>query len=238
MLKKIAVFLLAAILFVTVFTSTASAAYLKKVSTVNDAMSYARYGDPMSISKGTLYNGSKRIKNVYVIGLTGTNGSFDPKIVNGIYSCLFAGTSIPNSYLKEAKKQAEKYIPEGATVVLYGHSLGGMVAQQFAADKKMKEKYNIINIVTLGSPYILEFKRDGELHRMLDSGDAIPFMSTAAIANAWAGNAVYMNNGYFGNPDKAHNVSYEKADGWRDYDCFGIKDGNSAIYIYDILYKA
>lgn len=237
-MKKIISVILAVLLFVTVFACTGSAASIKKIKNVNDVMNYARYGDPLCISKGTLYENGKKQGNVYVLGLTGTNGSFNPKVVNGIYSCLFAGTSIPNSYLKEAKKQVKKYIPEGATIILYGHSLGGMVAQQLAADKEMKKNYNIKNIVTCGSPYILEFKRDGELHRMLDSGDAIPFMSTAIIANAWAGNAVYLNNGYFFKPDSAHNDSYGNADAWKEYDCFGIKDGDSVIYIYKVLYQA
>lgn len=79
----------------------------------------------------------------------------------------------------------------------------------------------------MGSPFIMTRKREGDLHRIADSGDAVPFFSLALIANAFLGNYTHEGCGYFGNPGGAHVDSYLHAEKWAEYDCFGVKNGAS-----------
>lgn len=67
---------------------------------------------------------------------------------------LLCGFNLDNPYIKAVVKAMKKNIPAGSDVVFYGHSLGGMIAQEAAADKTIKRMYNVTNTVTFGSPLI------------------------------------------------------------------------------------
>lgn len=230
MARKILSAVFAFILIFSVAAFGASAAKSRCVANVQDAMNLCREQDTYGIYRGTLYTDGKRVSRVYLIVLSGSTMSWEKDDIKSMYSCIKAGTVNDNDYLDAVLEGAKKQIPEGAKVVLIGHSLGGMVAQQFAADKEMKERYEILNIMTMGTPYIPVIGREGELRRMADSGDAVPYFSIAGIGNLWLGNFTYKDNGYFGDPDSAHNISYNNAKVWKSYDCFGIKDGTNKIY--------
>lgn len=230
-MKKLFCSIFAVILIATVF-AVPSFAKNTAIKNVNDARNYEMSTPLIYIRNAGLYLNGKTYKNVYLISLGGSNMSWDKQYINCMQTCLRSGVSIDNVYLQEVKKQAKKQIPSGSNVILMGHSLGGMVAQQFAADKEMKDRYNIINVLTMGSPYIVLKDREGDLHRMADSGDAVPFLSSAGIANAFLGNFSYERCGYFGNPDKAHNVSYGNSEKWQKYDCLGVEGGNSRLVVY------
>lgn len=230
MVKKLLSALFAFIMVFSIAAFGASAAKSRSVANVQDAMNLCREQDTYGIYRGTLYSDGKKVGKVYLIALSGSTMSWDKEDIKSMYSCIKAGTVNDNDYLDAVLEGVKKKIPAGSKIVLIGHSLGGMVAQQFAADKEMKERYEILNILTMGTPYIPVKDREGGLHRMADSGDAVPYLSIALFANFWKGNFTYKNNGYFGNPDKAHNISYNTADIWKTYDCFGIKNGTNKIY--------
>lgn len=202
------------------------------IRNVNDCYNYIRTSKNLiDIDKVNLYTDGKKTK-AYLVSLGGSNMSWDKKYINCMQTCIKSGFSSGNVYLDEVKKQVVKKIPKGANIVMMGHSLGGMISQQFAADKEMKERYNIIHILTMGSPYIVLKDREGTINRMADSGDAVPYFSDALLGNFFAGNFTYEDCGYFGDPDLAHNVSYGEAREWAEYDAFGVKDGNTRIVIY------
>lgn len=230
MIKKLLSAVFAFVMIFSVVAFGASAAKSRCLADVQDAMNLCREQDTYGIYRGSLYTDSKKVSKVYLIVLSGSTMSWEKDDIKSMYSCIKAGTVNNNDYLDAVIAGAKKQIPEGSKVVLVGHSLGGMVAQQFAADKEMKERYEIINILTMGSPYIPVKDREGTIHRMADSGDVVPYCSVAGIGNLWLGNFTYKNNGYFGDPDKAHNISYNTAKVWKSYDCFGIKDGTNKIY--------
>lgn len=229
-MKKIISFILC-VLVIASFAAFGASAAGKTVANVRDAMTMCRQGDLFSIDKGTLYTNGKRAGRIYLISLTGSDMQWDKDDIKGMYTCIKSGTVRDNPYLDAVIEKALKVIPEGSRIALVGHSLGGMVAQQFAADKTIKEKYEIVNVLTMGSPYIPVKGREGDLHRMADSGDAVPYLSIAGIGNFWKGNFIYKNNGYFGDPDKAHNISYDHAEVWLKYDCFGIENGANKIVL-------
>lgn len=227
-MKKVISIIFALLFALSAFSATAFAKG-KTVSNVQDAMKLCRQDELFSINKATLYNNGKKSDTVYVIALCGSNMKWHKEDLNSMYTCIKSGCTFNNPYLKAVIEKAQNNIPKGSKIVLIGHSLGGMVAQQFAANKTMKADYEILNILTMGSPYIPVIKREGTLHRMADSGDAVPYLSIAGPANFFAGNFTYLGNGFFGNPDKAHNISYDHAEKWLSYDCFGVKNGTSKL---------
>ena len=204
----------------------------EKVTNVNEAMVFARSSNPYSIRKATLYTDGKKVGTVYAVGMTGTNNSLDNDDILCFWNCLRAVLNLDNSYKAEVKESMFEQIPENSDVIFICHSLGGMVAQQLAADEEVKERFNILNTLAIGSPYVVQCsEKEGDLHRMADSGDAIPYLSTAGAANFFLGNFTYEDCGYFGNPDGAHNESYAKAENWNKYDCFGIENGTNYIVL-------
>ena len=227
MFKKFVSVLLSVVLAFSA-VSFAVSAKGETIANVQDAAKMCFQGKLITIKKGTLYNGSKKVGAVYSVFLAGSNMKPDDS-VNGLKTCFLSGCALDNPYLDLLIETAKKDIPKKSKIVLVGHSLGGMVAQQFAADPEMKERYEILNTLTVGSPYILTTDREGGLYRMVDSGDAVPYLSSALFKNFTEGNYTYIDNGYFGRPDKAHNLSYQVSKSWLKYDCFGVENGKSKI---------
>lgn len=232
-MKKTLSLLFIVIMLLSVFTFPASAKGGTAVANVQDAMRLCMDANDsvFRIAKGTLYNGNKKEGRIYLIILSGSNMKWDKNDPQGLQVCLKSGFSRSNIYLDSVIEAAKKTIPENSKVALIGHSLGGMIAQQFAADKEMKDRYEILNVLTMGAPYIIEKDSEGELHRMVDSGDAVPYLSAATVVNFFGGNYSYERNGYFGNPAAAHFDSYQFAEKWQGYDCFGVKGGKMKIVL-------
>ena len=153
--------------------------------------------------------------------------------VNMVLNTIPAMLGRTNSYYRLVKSVLQENVPEGAKLVFACHSLGGIVAQKLRTDCELKEKYEILNVVTAGSPYImvLESLAEGELHRLADIGDAVPFLSPATLVclTKQLCTAHWENGGYLGNPSGAHNVSYKRADVWGGYDALGVPGGDAAL---------
>lgn len=229
MTKRIIALILAVMMLAAAFSMTASAA--RTIRNVNDAMALCREGDLCEVRRGTLYRNGKNSGRIYVVVLHGSNMSFNPVYLNSMECCALTAFSLPSRYFFYAKDKILDKVPKGANIAFIGHSLGGMVAQELAADPQIIVRYNVVNTLTMGSPYITELTTEGSLHRMADSGDAVPYLSPNIPGNFLLGNYTYGSNGYFGDPDGAHNVSYAQESFWRNYDCFGVEGGKSYIVL-------
>lgn len=230
MKKKIFLILISAVLIALSCGLPCYASNSYTIANVNDAMNFiVKHENVITVRKASLYTAEKYVGKVYLIALRGSDFTWNKEDLNRTQNCLKSGFSFNTDYLEAVKNEAISKIPEGSFVVLIGHSLGGMIAQQFSADKEMKSRYNIINTLTMGSPFVITGKREGDLHRMADSGDAVPYLSPVLVANAFLGNYTYECCGYFGNPGEAHVDSYLYAEEWVEYDCFGVKNGTSKL---------
>jgi len=182
---------------------------------------------PISIVKGTYVNGTT--KNVYLVTLSGTE--LVEKQSTSIISDVLSGFELDNSYYKNGVQIVTRNIPYGSNIIFAGHSLGGMVAQQLAADSTLKAKYNILYTLCFGSPLIADGKTEGTITRLGDYSDVVPYLSSAVINNtSKAIKSLKRENGkYYFNVKGAHCDSYARNDVWGRYDVAGVKGGNGVL---------
>ena len=183
---------------------------------------------PVSIIPGVLDPGDgSPAEDVYVVTLSGTE--FVEGQPTGIINDLLAGTIDTSFYATEVRDVIREQIPPGSTIILAGHSLGGMVAQSLAGFPSLKEEYDIRNTVAFGSPYIEFTPHEGEVQRLADSTDPVPFLSLDGLFQPFEqifGREVEDSEYFFVD---AHSRSYTDADVWEDYDAVGIEDGTATI---------
>lgn len=196
---------------------------------------YIRYQQdgPISITKAVLnynnFRGTK--KDVYVVALSGTDIEAKGQSTNW-YTDLLSGFQFDNAYNKAVRKAIEENIPHGANIVISGHSLGGMVAQQVVSDKDIKKHYKILNTVCFGSPLINGLKREGTVKRLGDTHDVVPYLSVNTFTNvAWQHFGIEKEDGGYSFLTfiSAHCLSYLRSEVWVDYDVTGEKYGKKTL---------
>ena len=211
--------------------STSFPDYPNALSTLNDAMRFTSTKETFEINKALLYSNDAKAREIYLVALRGTDQSWDKNDVLGIPVCLRSFLNLKNIYFEEVKKAIFDTVPCGSPLVLAGHSLGGMILEQISADKDINDNYLILNLLTIGSPYVKVKGRICPFHRVADKTDIIPWLGFSVAANLFTHKPVFKNNGYFGNPLGAHTDSYRDSESWREYDCFGIYKGGHVIVL-------
>ena len=210
------------------FTNAAELARLVQIG-----YSYRQPNGPISITKGTLTTKSwftTTTKTVYVICLSGTDLAFNQ--TTGVATDLLVGFEQDNLYLRNVRNAIVNNVPKNANLVIAGHSLGGMVAQQAAADSTIKSRYNVLNTVTYGSPLISGLSREGTVRRLGDTRDVVPYLSVSTLtALVWQAAGLNRENGGYGAAQvvTAHCESYQRAAVWGAYDVTGTKNGNAKL---------
>lgn len=186
---------------------------------------------PITIVPATLQQGWWKTK-VYLIGLSGTE-TVDNQ-ATGFVTDLLAGFEQDNRYLRAVVSAIEKNVPKRSKLVFCGHSLGGMVAQQCAANETLKKDYTIKNTITFGSPLIRGFEREGSVKRLGDTSDKIPYYSVSTLNGGilWQYAGLNREDGQYGGMENwltAHIESYTREEVWGDYDVLGQKNGKATI---------
>lgn len=180
---------------------------------------------PISITKATLRDNSSN-ETVYVVALNGTNIDWSEKYgqPNGMSTNGLAAQNRSNRYLTGARQTMLANIPEGATVILAGHSQGGMIAQQLAADQTIKDTFKVRNTVTFGSPQVGEGRHEGQLQRLVDRHDVVPNASIESGRRGGFGQGdpsqISRNSGAI-NPWEAHTTSYFQPKIWDKVNALG-----------------
>lgn len=194
------------------------------------AMFYAGEGSgEIRMTPGKLKLDGKT-SDVWFVWLGGLGG--DQKKTNNYVSCVKSAFNIKSSYFKLIKKHIYETVPEGASIVFTGHSLGGMTAQQLRADRELTDDYDILATFTVGSPFIMTRKklREGVLNRIADIADLVPNLSPALIFSRKNHKDKSLEDGGYGKDhDGAHNRCYTRDEIWSGYDALGVKGGNAVI---------
>lgn len=185
------------------------------------------YG-PIVVTRGTLVNGQSS-RNVYLITLSGTELVENQS--TGYWTDIKVGFNQDNAYLQNVVAVIKANIPAGSNLVLAGHSLGGMVAQQVAANSDIKRDYNVLNTVTFGSPVISAGAREGVVKRLGDTSDIVPYMSVTGRIITQVAGLNRENGGYGWGVVDAHVQSYLRSDVWGAYDVTGVKNGSAKLQL-------
>jgi len=213
-------------------SDSSRAAYTQTLNNAADVCNFVYKGynggsnGPVTVTRGSM-NG----RTIYLVTMSGTEIIKNQS--TGYYTDLLAGFNLNNAYKSNVCNIVCNNIPRGSNIVLAGHSLGGMVAQQVASDNRVKANFNVLNTVTFGSPLLAAGTREGDVKRLGDTSDVVPYASGSTINNtAWAIAGLNRENGGYGNNLlAAHTESYLRSDVWGKYDAVGQKWGSSRIYL-------
>jgi hypothetical protein len=115
--------------------------------------------------------------NEYLIMIAGTQGG---QAANNWNSAMHSGLGLPGDYLKQCKSIALA-LPAGAIVNFAGHSQGGMMGNQLAADPEVREYLKVKSVTTFGSPVNAEPQDDVEYKRYAAEGDLVPLASNEVL---------------------------------------------------------
>lgn len=185
---------------------------------------------PISIAKASLTYTNTTTKQVYLISLSGTELVTNQSTY--IINDLLTGFNLGSPYLTAATNAIHNNIPSNSMLVISGHSLGGMIAQQLAASPSIKNNYQILNVVTFGSPLISAGRREGTIRRLGDKNDWVPYLSaTGTILFPWQVWGLNKEDGGYSSTDVmgSHIESYKRNDVWGNYDVLGFKYTSSRI---------
>lgn len=187
---------------------------------------------PIIITEGTLKNGKEQC-DIYLVTLTGLEVPTLTPQTTDVVTTGQAGLELSNDFERNLRRVMKEAIPKNANVVFAGHSLGGMVAQQIAADTSVQKRYNILNIVAYGSPVMFKGQIEGTLkQRMGDVNDPVPYLSAETFKD------FEVQDGTLQKEDSglglditfaAHRNSYFDEKTWGKYDVLGFKGGDATI---------
>ncbi len=117
---------------------------------------------------------------VYVVAIGGTEevGGMDNDPLSDI---KLGGFNLGTPYEEEIVEAIIHDVPKGSNLFLTGHSLGGMTAQQLAADPRIKDNYNVLYVLAFGSPAISPVGREGYMVRLVDKYDWVQYASVNTL---------------------------------------------------------
>ncbi len=230
--------LLAVLLVISMLVgfSVASASNTVTYTNAPEIYTYVRDGynqgsqGPISITKGTLKSGLSS-KTVYLVTLSGTELVLNQS--TGVFTDLLSGFNLNNVYYANTVAIIKANVPKNANLIIAGHSLGGMIAQQVAANSDIKSRYNVLNTVCFGSPLLAAGSREGTVRRLGDVSDPVPYLSGSLFNNTlWAILGLNREDGGYGILGiTAHNQSYFRTDLWGKYDVTGTKYGGAKLIL-------
>ena len=170
-------------------------------------------------------------EEVYFVGVYGATGTL--KKANNVIACFLCAFNLSSRYYEMVRDAVLEHVPEGAKIVFAGHSLGGMVEQQLSCTEAITSRYEVLNVLTVGSPYVAvdAGKREGTLVRFADRHDVIPKLGPGVFMSAGRMGLTVKDCGYLGDPDGAHNLSYRRGDIWGEYDALGVCGGGATLTV-------
>ena len=174
----------------------------------------------LTLTKVLLHRGGSS-SLAYLLTLDGTR--FMLSNYNNPAACVLSSLNMGSIYLSEAKKVLLNNVPAGSKLLLAGHSLGGMIAQQLASDKTVRARYQIVNTLTAGSPAILTGEIEGSIHRLAVVTDIVPALGLGSILKGCSLFSVEKSS-QWENPIDRH-MSYGWDPVWDSYDVLGKKNG-------------
>ncbi|MEM8529744.1 MAG: alpha/beta fold hydrolase [Chloroflexota bacterium] len=153
----------------------------------------------------------------------------------GAQEAIIAGLAGDTAYQDAVVEAISNTVPDGEPIILAGHSLGGIVAQQLAQDSLFKGRYDIRNVVVFGAPAIRDMPREGVVRRLATEGDPVPLLGVQVGIGAHyeeAAEQCDIASYGFMNTGDSHLCGYLNRTAWGDYDVFGVKNGDAIVDVH------
>jgi hypothetical protein len=162
-------------------------------------------------------------QNQYLIALSGTE--FKMKQATGLLEDIQASLNMADPYSLFLLSALHEYngrrgVPHGASIILVGHSLGGMVAQHFASDRERFFQWTPLKVLTIGSPRT-SFLPSTQVTQFAGEGD--PVVSLSPIAFTAIFSQISVDSGAPGKwpGDIQNHLNYPKSVKLGNYDAMG-----------------
>ena len=229
----ICLFLICSFLNINTYTASAASTTYSKSSDIA-AVCFKGYNGgslgPIMLLKTSYYTGSSTV-TAYLVCLSGTEQVKNQS--TGAWTDLKSGFELNSPYLTAAINAIKANVPTNSNLIIAGHSLGGMIAQQLSGNSAIKDYYNVMNVETFGSPLVNASNREGTLKRLGDTSDLVPYLSATALVQYGLNSSTLQkeDGGYGGytNFVTAHNNSYQRSSLWGSYDAVGTKGGKATL---------
>ena len=185
--------------------------------------------DAIIIIKDVTLNTNTK-ENITIVALQGTD--FADGQATGFVEDLLSGLELNNYYLYDVYRAIVDNVEPGEKLLITGVSLGGMVGQQLAGLDIIKEKYDVMNVVALGSPMISPEKIDyneTSVVRICDSNDLVPHLSQSATKEDLEKNVKIERQSTYKSFISAHAFSYVNDELWKNIDVLGKEGGSSFV---------
>lgn len=179
---------------------------------------------------------------MWLVTLSGTELVGDQ--ATGVQEVILAGLAGDTAYQDAVVAAISDAVPTGEKIILAGHSLGGLVAQQLAQDSLFNGRYDIRNVVVFGTPAIRDMPREGVVRRLATDGDPITYLGVQLGIGAHfedAAEACDIAQYAISGLGNSHLCGYINSVAWNNYDVFGIEGGDAIIDVNDgqrIFYEA
>lgn len=185
--------------------------------------------------------------NFFLVALSGTQVGLDRlQQTTGLGEDILASANIRESFSRSVIRGLEAHgggrgvrggVPAGAQLVMVGHSLGGMVAQNLAASRDFLARWKPIAVVTMGSPRTVMLPA-GLVKRFAVAGDIVPTLSLAAwgLGGFDVGSQTWIENmpaGRWRDVYTAH-MRYPTASDLLGYDALGVASGNTLLVLDEV----
>jgi Lipase (class 3) len=134
---------------------------------------------PISIAR--VLNESLPGHDTFLVALIGVDPSAPASQVNSVGTIHNAVLDLPDPYRTAALQAIKKLVPAGSTLILTGHSLGGIEAQNLVPDV-LALGYHVSAVITFGSPETTLPVPGVRYVRFMAEGDLITSISPLGFA--------------------------------------------------------
>lgn len=172
-------------------------------------------------------------ERMWLVTLSGTELVEDQ--ATGIQEAIIAGLAGDTAYQDAVVEAISSTVPNGEPIILAGHSLGGLVAQQLAQDPLFRDYYDIRNVVVFGTPAIRDMPREGVVRRLATEDDPITYLGIHLSIGAHFEDAAEecdIAQYAFGDLGESHLCGYINRTAWSDYDALGIRNGDALVDVH------
>jgi hypothetical protein len=118
----------------------------------------------------------------FLILLSGTQ--FNWHQANNFITDITSSPGFLNEYFVDIEDVLYQFIPTGATLIIAGHSLGGMEAQNIAANESIRRIYHVDRVITFGSPQTVKDAPGTSYARFATRPDPVPLLALETFNSA------------------------------------------------------